>query len=121
MHLGSATCSRVDGKSSKAHGKKDDRLVGRVGRHRRWPTTVRLCQRWILPRYGQMSTALPDHRPCRMIAEFAVPTLARPHPAAMAVNRAVPSHRLVNRGHFGTNGLLDWPRPRAASAELLWP
>ena len=56
-----------------------------------------------------------------MIAESATPALARPHPAAMAVNRAVPSHWLVNRGHFGTNGLLDWPRPRAASAELLWP
>ena len=92
MHLGSATCSRVDGKSSKAHGKKDDRPVGRTGRCRRWPATVRLCQRWILPRYDQMSTALPDHRPCRMIAESATPTLARPHPAAMAVNRAVSSH-----------------------------
>ena len=27
---------------------------------------------------------------------------------AMAVNRAVSSRWLVNRGHFGTSGLLDW-------------
>ena len=39
-----------------------------------------------------MPTALPDHRPCGTIAESATPTLARPHPAAMAVNRAVSSH-----------------------------
>ena len=101
----------------KGSWQKDDRPVGRAGRRRRWPATVQSCQRWILPRYGQMSTALPDHRPCRMIAESAAPALARPHPAAMAVNRAVPSHWLVNRGHFGTNGLLDWPRSLAGNPD----
>ena len=71
---------------------KDDHPVGRAGWRRRWSATVQSCQRWILPRYGQMSTALPERRPYRMTAESATLTLARPHPPGMARNSPVYSH-----------------------------